>query len=94
VNDGDSVMRGDIELRDRFGERSPSGMDSELMPYAVPPHASRRFRSDGAGPRAESGYAVVHAEGNDAPMVAALVRHRARPPPRRRYVDERKCRFS
>jgi len=76
VNDGDGVMRGDIELRDRFGERSPLGMDSELMPYAVPPHASRRFRSDGAGPRAESGYAVVHAEGDGAPMVAALVRHR------------------
>lgn len=69
-------MRGDIELRDRFGERSPLGMDSELMPYAVPPHTSRRFLSDGAGPRAESGYVVVHAEQDGAPMVAALLRHR------------------
>ena len=77
INVTDETLRGTIAIYDRTGARAPLGMDSELMPYAIPPNSARRFASDGAGAKSESGYAVVTAEDGHVPAVAALVSHRS-----------------
>ena len=63
INVTDETLRGTIAIYDRTGARAPLGMDSELMPYAIPPNSARRFASDGAGAKSESGYAVVTRRG-------------------------------
>jgi hypothetical protein len=70
-------LRGTLAIYDRSGARAPLGMDSELMPYAIPPRSTRRFVSDGAGASSDAGYAVVTAEDGPVPGVSALVRHRS-----------------
>ena len=76
VNSSDTEsLRGTLAIYDRSGARAPLGMDSELMPYAIPPRSARRFVSDGAGASSETGYAVVTAEDGQVPGVSALVRH-------------------
>ena len=77
MNATEETLRGTIAIYDSNGARAPLGMDSELMPYAIPPNAARRFASDGAGAKSESGYAVITAEDGHLPAVSALVAYRS-----------------
>ena len=77
VNDSDAQRAGTVEFVDRCGARAPLGADSELMPYVIPPHASRVITTDGVGARLDSGHAVVTPAGpQTAPHAAVIVTSR------------------
>ena len=76
MNPTDELMEGTVTFRNNRGEREPLGTRSAVLPYRIPPHSSRTMPSDGAGPVARQGYAVIAPRTGGAPHSMAILQRR------------------
>ncbi len=77
TNDSDGAAHGTISIRNAEGARDPLGLDSVLIPYVIPPNATRVVSTTVIGPRVLNGYAFLTPEDGVVPFLAALIRRRS-----------------
>jgi len=76
INPTDELMEGTVTFHNNRGEREPLGNRSAVLAYRIPPHSSRTMPSDGAGPVARQGYAVIAPRTGGAPHSMAILQRR------------------